>query len=388
MNVVILVLNDMASDARTWREAAALAEAGHSVTVVALAGEGLLMREDADGFTITRSLSSTTATARQPLRKLRQSREREESAVQAALAARPDIVHAHDTDTLSAGARIKRLTGATLVYGADELYPEMLIANRANVPAPILAYWRSVERRLVPQADAVVTVGDAVAEELRRRFGIEPVVVRSVPQLRPLGDRSRLRQRLGVSEGAVVLLYQGLVNHGRGLSQMIEAVSHVPEVHFAVQGMGPTVDAFLDRVAASPARGRIHYLGKAPQEELHDWASGADIGDLVIENTSLNNYLAAPNKLFGYMMAGVPTLASDFPEMASILGEGPAGITVDPASTGSIVEGLRSLAVDRDLRERMGANARRLAETRYNWDIEKQKLLELYARLSAARSTS
>lgn len=385
MNVVILRHNDMTADARTSREAEALAEAGYRVTVVAIATEGLPALEERDGFTIRRALAPTTASAREPLRKLAQARDRTAAAVAAAVDAGAEVVHAHDTDTLAAGARIKHATGARLVWGADELYPEMIVANRPSVPAPVLAYWRSLERRLVPQVDAVVTVGDALATELRRRFGVESVVVRSVPRLEPLGDSGRLRRHLGVGDDAVLFLYQGLVNLGRGLSQVIEVLPSVPGVHFVVQGSGPTVEAFIEQAAASPARDRIHYIGSAPVSDLHEWASGADIGDLLIENASLNNYLAAPNKLYQYLMAGIPTLASDFPEMASVLAEGPAGITADPVLPTEIAEKLRQLASDPEARREMGANARRLAETTYNWDVEKQKLLELYEHLSAAR---
>jgi len=357
------------------------------VTVVCLGRPDQPEREECEGFSVWRAASYTTAGIHNPLAKRAQAFERRHRMEAAAASLKPDVVHAKDTDTLGSGVKVKQATGAKLIYSADELFPEMIVANRRFVTPVQLAYWRAVERRNVPIADATITVGEALAAELHARFGVEPVVLRSVPILEPVGDTTRLRRTVGLDERTVILFYQGLINVGRGLRKMIDIMPQVPDVHFVLQGSGQVLDEVLARSAASPASDRIHHIGHAPVHELTEWAAGADIGDLVIENVSLNNYLAAPNKLYQYMMAGIPTLASDFPEMASTLAEGPAGVVVDPDDSRAVVSALRDLAADPAKRQRMGASARRLAETRYNWDVEKLKLLELYDRL-AARSTS
>jgi glycosyltransferase involved in cell wall biosynthesis len=326
---------------------------------------------------------------RKPWAKVSQSRVRSRQLYDAGISLKPDVVHVHDTDTLAVGVRLKRDTRAFLVWEANELFPEMLVANRKAVSSFVLAYWRNIERTSVEHVDAVITVGDALAAELKRRFPVSPVVVRSVPDLVPMVDRHLLREHLGLPEEAVILLYQGLINHGRGIEQVIDILEHVPGVHFVFQGTGPTLDSVLRYAAASRSSSRIHYAGCVPTHELHKWASGADIGDLLLENTSLNNYLAAPNKLYQYLIAGIPVLASDFPEIAAVVDEGPAGMVADPLNPEAMVRALAQLAEDTDLRATMGARARELAEARYNWGIEKQKLIALYDELAlAARSTS
>lgn len=389
MNVVILRLNDMTRDARTSREARTLVESGHAVTVLALSAPNLPPQEKRDGYTVLRVAQPTTATVRKPWAKVSQSRQRSQQLYDVGISLKPDVVHAHDTDTLAVGVRLKRATGAFLVWEANELFPEMLVANRKTVPSFVLAYWRTIERTSVAHVDAVITVGDALAAELKRRFSVSPVVVRSVPDLVPMGDRHLLREHLGLPEEAIILLYQGLINQGRGIEQVIDILERVPNVHFVLQGTGPTLDSVLQYSAASHSSSRIHYAGCVPIHELHKWASGADIGDLLLENTSLNNYLAAPNKLYQYLMAGIPILASDFPEMAAVIHEGPAGIVTDPSNSEAMVRALSQVAKDADLRATMGARAREMAETRYNWDSEKQRLIALYDGLApAARSTS
>jgi glycosyltransferase involved in cell wall biosynthesis len=381
--VVFLRLNDMTRDNRIQREATALAEAGHAVTVLALRGQGLCAVDDSGVFALRRVADATDVSWRSPVAKLAQTRERGRSLAEAACRLRPHVVHCVDSDTLAVGALVARRTGAKVVYEAAELYPDMLLANRAHVPAPVLAYWRRIERRFVPRADAVITVGDAIAEEIRRRFAVDPVVVRSVPILEPPADRGLLRRELDVSDDQVVLLYQGLINYGRALSVMIDAVALVPSVVFAIQGYGPLVEPVLAYAREAGVADRVRYLGAAPIDRLHGYASGADIGDVVLENLSLNNYLAEPNKLYQYLMAGIPVLGSDFPGMRPIVEGERTGLVCDPTDAKSVVAALQCLVSDAPLRAEMGQRARRLAETRYNWEYESRTLVDLYRRLLA-----
>jgi len=386
--VVVIRLNDMTRDIRTQREATALAEAGMEVTVLALRSDGLPDVDDSGPFKLRRVANETTASWRSPATKLKQLRSRSRALADAACALRPSIVHGVDTDTLAVAIRVGKRTGARVIYDAGELYPDMLLANRAHVPAPVLAYWRAVERRFVPQADVVVTVGEAVGGEIRRRFGVEPVVIRSVPVLEAPAGRALLRDELGLAEHQVVLLYQGLINYGRALTDVIDAVAQVPDIVFAIQGYGPLLDSVVAHARDVGVSDRVRYMGVAPMDMLHAYASGADIGDVVLENVSLNNFFAAPNKLYQYLMAGIPVLGSDFPEIRRIVSEGDCGELCDPGSEQSIVDALRAfVALGPSARAAMGQRARHLAETRYNWDIEKAKLLEVYERL-AARSTA
>jgi glycosyltransferase involved in cell wall biosynthesis len=384
----MLVMNDMRGDARVERAASALGASGYDVTVFALAGDGLPTIEDHGSWLLRRVGSSTTASWRDPLLKLREARERHRAFVEAAAPTRPDFVHAHDADTFAQGLQIARQAGSVFIADAGELYPEMLIANRPATSWGVYAYWTLCEKRGLRRADGAITVGESIAAEFKHRYGVRPVVILSVPALQPVGDRRALRDALGVRDDAVLVLYQGLMNTGRGLEPLIAALDDVPRAHLVLQGAGPALSHYLARVADSEARDRIHYIGFAPTSELTSWASGADIGAVLIENTSLNNRFSSPNKLFQYLMAGIPVLGSDLPEIRRVVDEGECGILCNPGDRHSVIAALRAL-VDLESAERaaMGARARLLAESRYNWDIEKAKLLGLYERL-AARSTS
>lgn len=389
MRVVMLVMNDMTADARVEREATALADQGHEVVVLALRGEGLPETQaHHGGFSIARVADYGRAGWSTPRSKLAELRSRTRILVQSAVSTKPDVVHAHDTDMLSAGVRAASITGASLVYDAHELYPDMITSNRAGVPLPLLAYWQLLERRYIPRADAVLTVGDALAETLGRRFGVTASVVRNAPELIRWDalDRSRLRAALNISDARFIVLYQGLINRGRGLEPLLHAMARIEVVDFVMQGNGPMVGEIRSMASGLGLSERVHYTGSVPPDELTEWASGADLGSVLIENLSLNNYLSAPNKLYQYLMAGIPVIGSDFPEIASVIHECDCGFVCNPSDVGEVSDALeRAVALGVDGRSAMGRRARALAETRYNWDAEKAKLLDVYERLEAAR---
>ncbi|TLM99085.1 MAG: hypothetical protein FDZ75_00915, partial [Actinobacteria bacterium] len=123
MRVVMLLMNDLRADARVDREASALAAAGHEVVVLALRSPEAPLTEERMGFSIRRVADFTTAGFSRPLAKLAQARARSAAFVSAVAEERPDVVHAHDTDTLAAAASAAAACNARLVYDAHELFP-------------------------------------------------------------------------------------------------------------------------------------------------------------------------------------------------------------------------------------------------------------------------
>lgn len=381
----MLVNNDMSADSRVDREARALAQAGHCVAVVALRTPAAPDTEERDGYRVARAADYTTAGWARPIAKLAQSRARSRALADAALALRPDVVHAHDSDTLAAADAVARASGAALVYDAHELFPDMLLEHGVQGTWPVQRYWRRLERRLVPRADAVVTVSPGLATELAARFGVEPVVVANVPPLVAASRSERLRTELGLPPDTPIALYQGVLTRGRGLERLVTAWAHVAGAVLAVQGFGPVEDDMRAAAVDVGLADRVRFMGRIAPEDLHEYATGADLGVVIYEHTTLNNYLAAPNKLFAYLMAGLPVAASDFPGLASIVEGEAVGATFDPADAASIAAAVNGLLADVPLRREMAVRARRLAETRFNWDVEKTALLAVYEGIAARR---
>lgn len=388
LRIAMLLHNPMVRDARVHREATVLARAGHEVTVLALAEEGLPLAEEAAGYRVHRVARPTTASTLHPLRKIREARTRANALIDAAVTLGPDVVHCHDTDTLPAGHAAARRANAQLVYDAHELFPDMTIGGK---PRTFFrrTYWLFVERRHIPHADAMITVSDGLASVLHERYGIDPVVLRNVPGLVAQDHSDRLRIEYGLSPEAVVLICQGVLNEGRGLPQLLDAMALVDDrVVLVIQGDGRLRELMEARAVELGVADRVVFAGLMPMGDLHAYACGADIGVAIYENAGLNNYLSLPNKLFAYLMAGVAVVSSDFPGLSAVVRDERVGETFDPASPESIASAIAVLVNDADRRRTAGLRARQLAESEYNWELESQRLLELYERLGANQTVS
>lgn len=367
-------------DARVRREAGALAEAGHEVTVVHLPSETSANAE------APYALVSAT---------LRRGRDRLPHPVKLATEAtrlasraaglRPDAVHAHDAAMLLPGLAAARAAGARLVYDAHEL--------ATGVPYRSAAWARLValcERAGVPRADVVITVSDGIAERLGQRYRLrrDPVVVRNVPDLpgagagaaRGPGAVPDLREKLGIG-GAPLILHQGAAAAGRGCETLIRAVARLHSAHLMFLG---AEDGDAERLAAvareAGASARTHFMAPAPLESLLSHTAQADVGVSLLEDSCDNHRLALPNKLFEYVAAGVPVVVSELPEMAGLVREHGIGWSADPADPDSVAEAL-SAALEHGgedgLRQRLAVAAAELS-----WTREKGRLLALYEELA------
>ncbi|MBE0418392.1 MAG: glycosyltransferase family 4 protein, partial [Coriobacteriia bacterium] len=287
----------------------------------------------------------------------------------------------HDTDTLQAGRRVADATRARLVYDAHELFPDMIAGHGRN-SLFVQRYWRRVERRLVARSSAVITVSDSLAHVLRERYGVDPAVLRNVSSPEPLRRTDRLRRELGIRPGVPIVLYQGGLIGGRALVRLVRAMSSVPGAVLVFQGAGPEEAAIRREIASRGLAEQVMLTGWVHPSELHEYACSADVGVVIYENTSLNNYNASPNKLYGYLMAGLPMVASDFPGLREVVVGESVGTVFDPTDEESIAAAIRRLLEDPEALARMSATARSLAETRYNWDVESKKLLSVYESLA------
>jgi glycosyltransferase involved in cell wall biosynthesis len=379
--VTMLVLNDMRDDARVKREARSLAAQGHAVEVLALRADDLPETGQSDGFTVRRVADFTRATLRQPMRKLAERRARVHAMRSAVIDSRPDIIHCHDTNTLDVGVAAARALGVPYVYDAHELYPDSLTQRPFQGSFLVQRYLRALEARSIPGAAAVITVSDGHAEVLAERFGVRPVVVANCPPLQDLGDRGVLKRELGLAPDTVVALYQGTILLGRAVDELVAAVARVPQIHLVVQGTGEYEPVMRRRVDELGIANRVTFMGHLPYERLFDLTCGADIGTLFLDGVTLNHRLTWPNRLFMYLMAGIPIAATDLPGAARVMGSSETGFLAPAGDIGAMADILERLASNPELRREMGSRGRVLAEQRYNWEHEEQKLLDVYRSL-------
>lgn len=372
MRIVMLLHKSVLHDSRVRREAKALVDAGHDVTVLELAPVPA-GSEHLDGFK-RRSVQPPGWVRRiMPLQTYRVVFAG--TFLRGVLGERPDAIHAHDAAMLLPGLLGRRLTGAALVYDSHEL--------AVGVPyrdARWARFVRILEAIAAPRCAAMITVSDGIAERLRRSYDLteSPAVVRNVadvpPGWRPQGGR--LRRALGI-DNAPLVLHQGSAAPGRGADVLVRAVAHLSDVHLVFLGAAiGEREALLDVARHSGVESRVHMLAPVPVEELLEWTADADVGVSLLEDSCDNHRLALPNKVFEYVAAGVPVVVSDLPEMRRFVDRERVGATTnsrDPRAVAQALSGVLATSADDGLRERVAAAGGRL-----RWEVERERLLAVY----------
>lgn len=389
--VTMLLRNSFTHDSRVEKEATTLVGAGYDVTVVAESASGLPLGEGRDGYTVRR--------VERPPTRLRGLRllaylSRLESAL---LETSPDILHAHDTDTLQPVARVARRLDVPFVYDAHELWLGQQNRGRSWLYFALFrAYYATIEVRYMHRANAHIAATGMVGRHLERMYGLGEVrAVRNYPEVGGPVVPREIRSLPGagsIPAEVPIVLHLGGVMVGRGVEHLIAALRDVPGAHLVFLG---TRDAELvaQSIGDDSALGaRVHLLAPVSPQEVVDYAASATIGVAPGPPSCLNNRYSLPNKLFESMAAGLPVIGSSaLPEVRAVIEHSGAGLTVDTTQPGEIAAALRFLLEHPENAAKMGRAGRQAIEERYNWSVPAGVLLEVYdgvRRSSASRAAT
>lgn len=310
------VTNDLVTDQRVDRSCRALAEAGYEVTLV-----GRRLPESGS------VLGRPYRTERMRLGFRRSAGFYGEYNVRLFLKllfVRADAFYANDSDTLLACCWAARLRRKKLIFDAHELFPE--VPELVEKPR-VRKVWEWVEKSCLPRVDAAFTVCQSVAEEYGRRYGIEMTVVRNLPDWERTAEgktASALSQKAAddkrAGEGRErMLLYQGAVNVGRGVRELIDALELLPDCRLVVVGNGDLLEELKQYAQGLAWKERVDFLGRVEPQQLHGLTERADLGVCLLEDLGLNYRYALPNRIADFAHAGVPILATDFVEIRRVI---------------------------------------------------------------------
>ena len=295
-----------------------------------------------------------------------------------------DVVHAHDLPQLRVGAKAKRRLGVPLIYDAHELYPE--IGTLSAAQKKMLS---RRERRYVRGADAVITVNQYLAEEMRQRYGIPlPEVILNATDwptdLTADVRWDRFRERFGIPQHHQVVLFQGWMSRQRGLQPLVRAMSFLPPtLHLVFMGYGEGRDELVSIASEENLTDRVHFMDAVPQSELLAWTSSADLGVIPYQPVDLNNYYCSPNKLFEFIQAELPIVANDLPFLRDVVvGEG-FGVVHKLEDPKDYAEAILKLC-DKESLERCKLRLKE-RKSAYSWTAEEGKLLHIYDALATGR---
>lgn len=294
-------------------------------------------------------------------------------AYQQAIAWQPDIVHAHDWDSLIIASRAAQQAGSKLIYDSHEFASGM---HRERL------YWqmtmsqaiKRLEAKHIRRADLVVTVSPGIATALKSLHGLaeEPTVIRNLPAYQPAPVAPP-------DHASIMLHYHGILAKGRGIEKLVEVMRHLPG-RYLLQLLGPERQpGYLRMIKQEAARlgvdSRLQLLPAVPPDELIRHANTAHFGLCLLGDATPHYRHALPNKLFEYIMAGLFVVTSGSQDMASVVHNHNAGISLTATTPEQIAAQIKSVS-----ESRLAATRKRNLETAksLNWGMECQKLREIY----------
>ena len=288
------------------------------------------------------------------------------------------VFHASDLYCLGALRRAAGQCGGALVYDARELYPH--VASTVNRPWTRAA-WHCIERHHIGAADAVFTVSDSIAMHLQGKYGIDrPAVLHNVPEFASPLPSGSLRQRAGVNTDHTLILHLGSIQKSRGCFLLLDAMRHINNAILVFLGGGPLKAKLMLSAREHGLLERVRFVDPVPPEMLLSVAADADLGVTLLEDTCLNHRYALPNKLFEYLMADIPVLASDLPEIRRVVQSFQVGMVVNPADHHSLVKTLQQCVRSSAQRAQWRANIPRVLES-YSWSAASRRLTKAYTTL-------
>jgi len=383
IKVCMHVLGKACTDMRVMRTATALVEAGFAVSIVDIECESNKpVEEDISGVRVTHVITPNWYTSRsfKPWFLIQAVQLFIRSTLRL-IRAPADIYHAHDTTALPACYLAALLRQKPLIYDAHELP----LSDEMNTTR-----WRgliTLSSRLlsiiVPHCAGVITVSPPIAQEMRNRYHYPDIsLVRNVPPYQAVPRSDLLWQHFGLSPDIRIALYQGGFYANRGLDRLIRAAAFLERDNMIVL-MGPDSEGIRPQleglIASEGVTDRVKIMPAVSYAELLNWTASADIGLIIYTpEHSLNVQMCLPNKLFEYLMVGLPILASPLDAVSDITRTYDVGQIVTSLTPADVGGAINAMLADNAALARMRRNALDAAQYEFNWEKEKQQLIRLY----------
>lgn len=285
------------------------------------------------------------------------------------------ILHSNDLDTLFANNLVKRIKGGTLVYDSHEYFVEVpeLVAR-----PKVKRIWENIEKRIFPKLKHVFTVNRSISKIYEKQYSVPVRVLRNVPILSEENSlKVKSREELGLPGDKKILLLQGAgINVDRGAEEMVEAMQWI-DAMFLIVGSGDVIEVVKKRVLDLGLQNKVIFTGRVPFQELMAYTKVADFGVTLDKDTNLNYKYSLPNKLFDYIHADLPVIASNLIEVKNIIQKYQVGLVLSTHEPQQMAKEINEYLANDSLCLQAKQNLVR-AKADLNWGEEKQVLIKEY----------
>ncbi len=287
-----------------------------------------------------------------------------------------EIYHIHDPELIFCALALKFFFKKKIIFDVHEHIKKHFYSKPYHIPAfvtKIIAFAYSfIENNLLNKFDLIITATPLIKEE----------VLPYNKNVRDINNFPILKEYLSDSEqisNSKSVCYIGAITENRGIKLMIDALSL--DESFELKLAGSFVSQKLENeVKKMKSWENVTYYGFQNRRKIYDIMKNSFAGLLLMKNTP-NNINTFPNKMFEYMLAGIPIIVSDFSLWKEILKETNCAIFVNQNKPEEIIKAMNYLYKNPEIAKQMGRNGRDKVLSEYNWGKEEKKLYELYEML-------
>ncbi len=278
-----------------------------------------------------------------------------------------DAICSIDLDTIVACYYISKIKGIKRIYDAHEYFSQ----QKEIITRPaIYKVWHWIEKTYLPKFPNGYTVGNFIATEFNKNFGVHYEVIRNLPLMK---EENRTGQS---NEDKKIIIYQGAVNEARGLEFLIPAMKSIDAL-LHIYGDGNFVEQTRLIISTNNLADKVFMKGKLLPEQLDAMTTRAYIGLNLVENIGLNQYYSLANKFFDLIHHNIPQVTMNFPEYKKINDVFEVAVLIDNLQVNTIENAIRLLLTNENLYLQLKQNCGK-AKKILNWQEEEKKLFTFY----------
>jgi len=288
-----------------------------------------------------------------------------------------DLLFSNDLDTLLPTYILSKIKGVPIIYDSHEYFTGVPELAETPVKRKI---WKGLEKLIIPRLKFMFTVNDSIAKLYKDEFGTDVQVMRNLP-LKKIFPAKATRESMGLPADVNIVLLQGAgININRGAEEAIEAMKYTDNCLLLIIGGGDAVESLKKISVELKLTEKVRFIAKLPFEELMQYTIHADIGLSIDKDTNINYRYSLPNKLFDYIQADIPVLASPLVEVKRIIDEYGVGVCIESHKPEEIASKIKYMLENKERWHVWKANAAKAKEI-LCWENEKSSLTNVLQKL-------
>lgn len=285
-----------------------------------------------------------------------------------------DIYQLHDPELIPVGLKLLK-KGKKVIFDAHEDLPKQLkskpyLNSILKMVLPLVA--KIYESWACKKYTAIFSATPMITEKFKS-INANSHTINNFPILGELESQTEWKNKLNE------VSFVGGITEIRGVREFVKAFEYTGEVSLNLVGQFSN-KALEDEVKVLKGWSKANFLGFLSRIEVRDVLARSKVG-LVTYYAEPNHVEAQPNKMFEYMSAGVPVIASHFPMWREVIEGNSCGICVDPLNSKEIGAAITKIVENDQLAEKMGLNGQKAVKEKYNWTIEEAKLISIYTEI-------